>query len=1265
MRQKLLFIMISFVMLPIGVFAQDTIPDLIISEARYRQHPETYFELCNVGDSALSLDQFLVHVTNKGGNDNLYFDEGLILEPNQTYVVTNTYEEPDAGWNQIKEYADLLVYQSEFGELFDNGILTDSVSPFYEVTRTFNGRYGILLYYKKSDVDSMVIDCFNWNINEAGETYKEQGGLPIAGIVEPVINYTIIRKSNVPQGNLGNWDASRGTDAADSEWLLAEHIIPPALPFTTVGNHGDYPIDVTTDNPDINVDLTNGTLTIPWGIRKGDSLVKELNLGDGIAWWYVEKPVFEDSIHTVAQTGDILQVKSFGTEMTVQDLEITVSDPADNMNLVFPRRGINYPDPEDPPGTVTVIGGTRYYVTEDIPVMDTIGNVAFATRVDTLYEYLEWASNASADIIWKDGSERVDLMNGDILEVTAQNGDKKQYYIDVQEYQMSDNVALSAITWPDITPEDNWDFSWTSDTIPDFSSNNYQYNITLAYGSTHIPALKAYTEDLNARVEIIPAVSLSGGYEERTTVFKVKSESDTLEQEYSVTFDVYQPPENEQKFYGDPFFSEFQHKFKTITEWLEICNPGNQPLDLSRYLIVEGQAMGPAEAVQQILDSANRYSMYVPGYRWSDDAAAWDNEEYKMLKYDGSVDPIVDPNGGVFVIAARQLQKAEDRDGIPPDWYDISFPDDRENIWGQTFGTNEALLTRQGNISLYMFRIDNDTVLNGEKPIGDMNDLTLIDAIGYPDGTDFGDIGGYDWDGTKGHKIVRKSNIWKGNPSYYESAGTTPEDCEWTWANAVIEGIDWMDQIATIGSHILDPVTAYMSTVSSLVYLVDDGYEGDLDITGISNSETVEQFMTNLIIPDTGQTHIVKAGTDGATLDPADAVSTGDTLVVTSADGKSITNYVLDTTPLNDNTNLVAVDGSNLTVAGGVVSGFSPGTMLENVLAGVQAESALSILNAVDPSGVYIPLQMTDFEGNYVPVMATSNMFIEVVAQNGDRAQYQLSPDTDPADAYVLSSIYDVNQEYMIISGIPSGTGVSGFMSNITPAEGATASILDKADFGRMLGNLAYDDVLEVVSSDGSTTAIYMLNFIDEIIVNAEPSVTVVSTDIEAVTGVTTSVSASAEDDGLPVPPGELTYSWSVSSGDAANVTIADPDQAVTDVTFSAEGSYVLEVTVSDGELEATSSVNVTVISTGIGNNIAEFRMFPNPAGESVTLELVNTGHKKPVVSIYNITGKTVFTGVAVNDRMVIDVKSFDKGLYFVRIEAEGEIITKKLSIVR
>lgn len=71
-------------------------------------------------------------------------------------------------------------------------------------------------------------------------------------------------------------------------------------------------------------------------------------------------------------------------------------------------------------------------------------------------------------------------------------------------------------------------------------------------------------------------------------------------------------------------------------------------------------------------------------------------------------------------------------------------------------------------------------------------------------------------------------------------------------------------------------------------------------------------------------------------------------------------------------------------------------------------------------------------------------------------------------------------------------------------------------------------------------------------------------------------LSGSASDDGLPDPPGTITTTWRTVSG-PGSVTFSDPNNLNTTATFTAEGSYVLELLVSDSELMATDTVTITV----------------------------------------------------------------------------------------
>jgi len=67
-----------------------------------------------------------------------------------------------------------------------------------------------------------------------------------------------------------------------------------------------------------------------------------------------------------------------------------------------------------------------------------------------------------------------------------------------------------------------------------------------------------------------------------------------------------------------------------------------------------------------------------------------------------------------------------------------------------------------------------------------------------------------------------------------------------------------------------------------------------------------------------------------------------------------------------------------------------------------------------------------------------------------------------------------------------------------------------------------------------------------------------------------------AVDDGLPSPPGAVTFVWSQVEG-PGTVTFADATSAQTTASFSCSGTYVFCLTGSDGELSSDDTVTVTV----------------------------------------------------------------------------------------
>ena len=78
-------------------------------------------------------------------------------------------------------------------------------------------------------------------------------------------------------------------------------------------------------------------------------------------------------------------------------------------------------------------------------------------------------------------------------------------------------------------------------------------------------------------------------------------------------------------------------------------------------------------------------------------------------------------------------------------------------------------------------------------------------------------------------------------------------------------------------------------------------------------------------------------------------------------------------------------------------------------------------------------------------------------------------------------------------------------------------------------------------------------------------------------------LNGSATDDGLPNPPGALTYTWTEVSG-PGTVTFVDPTAASTAVTFSAGGVYTLKLTASDSALTGTDTVVITVNKAPVVN---------------------------------------------------------------------------------
>ncbi|MBX3732946.1 MAG: lamin tail domain-containing protein [Verrucomicrobiae bacterium] len=113
--------------------------------------------------------------------------------------------------------------------------------------------------------------------------------------------------------------------------------------------------------------------------------------------------------------------------------------------------------------------------------------------------------------------------------------------------------------------------------------------------------------------------------------------------------------------------------------------------------------------------------------------------------------------------------------------------------------------------------------------------------------------------------------------------------------------------------------------------------------------------------------------------------------------------------------------------------------------------------------------------------------------------------------------------------------------------------------------------------------------------------------DITATVGDGVTLKGSFTDDGLPVPPGVPTFSWSRVSG-PGDVSWSDPALPETRAQFATPGVYTLRLTVHDGAASASDDVQVTV-TPGATAPVVEMIPGPEPgfrftaaAGQSYTV---------------------------------------------------------------
>lgn len=221
---------------------------------------------------------------------------------------------------------------------------------------------------------------------------------------------------------------------------------------------------------------------------------------------------------------------------------------------------------------------------------------------------------------------------------------------------------------------------------------------------------------------------------------------------------------------------------------------------------------------------------------------------------------------------------------------------------------------------------------------------------------------------------------------------------------------------------------------------------------------------------------------------------------------------------------------------------------------------------------------------------------------------------------------------------VNSATICSGSSATITPAGAATYTISGGNFIVSPTSNASY-------AVTGSSTAGCISSQVTSTIsVNTLPVITAASSNPTVCVGQNATLTAN----------GALTYSWSSSQ---------TTPQIVISSSLALSTTYTVTGTDAHGCLNTGTVMQVTDLCTGLTNtagNSSSVSLFPNPSNGLFTALFDFNGSKQ--IMILDETGRMIMTLVTENQSQVIDLSTYAKGIYFVKLSSG--LITKNLKIV-
>ena len=305
-----------------------------------------------------------------------------------------------------------------------------------------------------------------------------------------------------------------------------------------------------------------------------------------------------------------------------------------------------------------------------------------------------------------------------------------------------------------------------------------------------------------------------------------------------------------------------------------------------------------------------------------------------------------------------------------------------------------------------------------------------------------------------------------------------------------------------------------------------------------------------------------------------------------------------------------------------------------------------AVMTVIDEYDGFVPFKRLDVLGStYNDSKANYDTYLEVLAENKTtKIVYQLQPTIANDTIFVISEIYDVNQENTMISLVPIGTSYFTFMSNVMVSEGADIKVYDKLGFERTAGGIVADDKVVVTSDDGQMEKVYFFSLIDlSTGVAATGFLAYITSDVYTVNQISFMV------DNVLANTSVDAFLDNVVAAEGGTAVVLNADGTDKTTGNIAEGDLV-SVTSGNGETNVVYTIGELLV--GIGTDHADhIKLYPNPTNSKLHIDGVRPGSR---ITVYNIVGVQIRSISNLVQNNVISLKNEADGVYFILISDEN-----------